>query len=120
MDEARTERLRTFVEWVGEHVAGDEKGEAQLFLDRLLRAFGHDGVKAAGAQLGTRASGCDRTGTAFADLACKPYVLVAMKQRRGDLTRRYRQAFDHRTRLARLGRAAPEPTDKELFRCSPS
>jgi hypothetical protein len=30
---------------------GDEKGEAQVFCDRLFQAFGHDGYKEAGATL---------------------------------------------------------------------
>ena len=28
-----------------QHLTGDEKGEAQLFLDRLFQAFGHAGLK---------------------------------------------------------------------------
>jgi len=30
--------LAGFVAWCGEHIRGDEKGEAQLFLDHLFRA----------------------------------------------------------------------------------
>jgi hypothetical protein len=30
---------------------GDEKGEAQVFCDRLFQAFGHEGYKEAGATL---------------------------------------------------------------------
>jgi hypothetical protein len=30
---------------------GDEKGEAQVFLDRLFQAFGHNGYKEAGATI---------------------------------------------------------------------
>lgn len=37
--------LAAFVAWCGEHIRGDEKGEAQLFLDHLFRAFGHAGLK---------------------------------------------------------------------------
>ncbi len=36
-----TERLIEFTDWVAKHVSGDEKGEAQIFLDRLFIAFGH-------------------------------------------------------------------------------
>jgi len=35
------EKLTEFVAWVRQHLTGDEKGEAQLFLDRLFQAFGH-------------------------------------------------------------------------------
>lgn len=38
------ERLHTFVNFVTEHLKGDEKGEAQLFLDKFFRAFGHEGA----------------------------------------------------------------------------
>ncbi|MCK9382819.1 MAG: hypothetical protein M0P95_17385 [Sulfuritalea sp.] len=41
--------LAGFVAWRGEHIRGDEKGEAQLFLDHLFRAFGHAGLREAGA-----------------------------------------------------------------------
>ena len=40
--------LTAFVAWCGEHIRGDEKGEAQLFLDHLFRALGHAGLKEAG------------------------------------------------------------------------
>ena len=46
MDEARTERLLTFTRWVTENIRGDEKGEAQIFLDRLFQAFGQKGCLA--------------------------------------------------------------------------
>ena len=99
MDDARAQRLTTFVEWVHKHITGDEKSEAQVFLDRLLQAFGHGGVKEAGATLEMRVRSRDRKGTAFADLVWKPYVLIEMKKRGEDLTRHYRQAFDYWTHL---------------------
>jgi hypothetical protein len=40
----RKERLSAFVQWARDHVAGDEKGEAQIFLDRLFQAFGQRGL----------------------------------------------------------------------------
>jgi hypothetical protein len=43
MYESRQEKLREFVEWAGRHVRGDEKGEAQIYLDRLFIAFGRSG-----------------------------------------------------------------------------
>ena len=45
------QKLAEFVAWVKQHLTGDEKGEAQLFLDRLFQAFGHAGLKEAGATL---------------------------------------------------------------------
>lgn len=44
------ERLAKFVEYA-KSLDGDEKGEAQVFCDRLFIAFGHDGYKEAGATL---------------------------------------------------------------------
>ena len=69
------EKLTEFVAWVRQHLTGDEKGEAQLFLDRLFQAFGHGGVKEAGATLEMRVPKHDSGGTAFADLVWKPVVL---------------------------------------------
>ena len=45
----KAKKLTQFTEWVAAHVKGDEKGEAQIFLDRLFQAFGHAGLKEAGA-----------------------------------------------------------------------
>jgi hypothetical protein len=99
MHEDRKLLLAEFVSWVAEHIKGDEKGEAQIFLDRLFAAFGRKGVKEAGAILEMRVKKEDNRGTAFADLVWKPVVLVEMKRRGEDLARHYRQAFDYWTRL---------------------
>jgi TPP-dependent trihydroxycyclohexane-1,2-dione (THcHDO) dehydratase len=69
MQDRRQHQLLAFVEWVGQHLAGDEKGEAQLFLDRLLQAFGHGGVKEAGATLEKRVKSRDRKHLAQGALA---------------------------------------------------
>ena len=95
----RAKRLSEFVSWVGTNIKGDEKGEAQVFLDRLFRGFGHEGVPEAGATLEMRVKKADGKGTSFADLVWKPHVLIEMKKRGEDLTRHYRQAFDYWTRL---------------------
>jgi len=99
MTDPRAAKLTSFCDWVRSNIAGDEKGEAQIFLDRLFQAFGHAGVKEAGADLEMRVRSRDRKGTAFADLVWKPYVLIEMKKRGEDLTRHYRQAFDYWTHL---------------------
>jgi len=99
METERAKRLAEFVSWVGANIKGDEKGEAQLFLDRLFRGFGHDGVPEAGAKLEMRVKKGDGKGTSFADLVWKPVVLIEMKKRGEDLTRHRRQAFDYWTRL---------------------
>jgi hypothetical protein len=99
MHEDRKQRLAEFVAWVAKHIKGDEKGEAQIFLDHLFAAFDLKGIKEAGATLEMRIKKADNRGTAFADLVWKPKVLVEMKRRGEDLTRHYRQAFDYWTRL---------------------
>jgi hypothetical protein len=37
------EKLAESVAWCQKHITGDEKGEAQIFLDRLVQAFGQPG-----------------------------------------------------------------------------
>jgi SAM-dependent methyltransferase len=94
----KQEHLDQFVQWCAAHIRGDEKGEAQIFLDRLFRAFGQPGVKEVGAVFEERIKK-EGKGTSFADLVWKPVVLVEMKKRGEDLTRHYRQAFDYWARL---------------------
>jgi len=86
--------LAAFARWRKEVLRGDEKGEAQPFLDRLFRAFGHQGVHEAGAEFESRLQRRD-AGTGFADLLWKPRVLVEMKKAGTPLRSTYRQAFDY-------------------------
>ena len=95
----KQDKLAEFVNWAKQHVTGDEKGEAQVFLDRLFQAFGHGGVKEAGATLEFRVKKEAAGGTAFADLVFKPVVLIEMKRRGEKLERHFRQAFDYWLRL---------------------
>ena len=90
------QRLATFVQFVQAHLAGDEKGEAQVFLDRWFRAFGHEGAIEAEAVYEERIHRGSKKGkTGFADLVWKPRVLIEMKKRGADLSKRYSQAFDY-------------------------
>jgi hypothetical protein len=50
------EPIRQFVEY-SKRLKGDEKGEAQVFCDRLFQAFGHGGYNEAGATLEFRGKG---------------------------------------------------------------
>ena len=97
----RKSRLQEFVAWSAAHITGDEKGQAQIFLDRLFQAFGRKGLLEVGGQpeFRIRKSKEDGGGTAFADYVWKPLVLIEMKKRGTDLKRTYRQAFDYWTRL---------------------
>ena len=37
------DKLIEFTAWCQQHLTGDEKGQAQIFLDRLFQAFGQPG-----------------------------------------------------------------------------
>ena len=98
---SREEKLREFVAWCQRHITGDEKGQAQIFLDRLVQAFGQPGALDVGGhtEFRIRKPEEDGGGTAFADYVWKPVVLIEMKKRGTDLQRHYRQAFDYWIRL---------------------
>ena len=74
-------KVAEFTAWCAKHITGDEKGEAQIFLDHLFQSFGHPGgLKEAGATLEFRVTK-DTGATSFADLVWKPVVLIEMKKR---------------------------------------
>jgi hypothetical protein len=87
------DHIRAFVQY-GSGLEGDEKGEAQVFCDRLFKAFGHAGYKEAGAVLEFRVKRQGKT-TAFADLLWRPRLLLEMKSRGQKLQKHYQQAFDY-------------------------
>lgn len=91
-------RLSNFVQWCEAHISGDEKGEAQIFLDQFFRAFGHAGFKEAGAICETRIKN-EKNKTSFADLVWRPVVLIEMKKRGENLAKHYSQAFTYWTRI---------------------
>jgi hypothetical protein len=97
MGNDRKSRLQEFAAWAAAHITGDEKGEAQIFLDRLFIAFGRKGSLDVGGkpEFRIRKPKEDGGGTAFADYVWKPIVLVEMKKRGTDLARTHRQAFDY-------------------------
>ena len=94
---------------------GDEKSEAQLFLDHFFRALGHGGVQEAGATLEFRIAkkpgsaqlelikGDDavkaKGGKKFADLLWPERVLIEMKSRKENLEKHYDQAFEYWTHI---------------------
>jgi len=87
------DHIKKFVEYAAT-LKGDEKGEAQVFCDRLFRGFGWGGYKEAGATLEERIKK-EGKGTSFADLVWKPRVLLEMKKRGEKLHLHYQQAFDY-------------------------
>lgn len=88
-----TTRIDEFIAYAST-LSGDEKGEAQVFCDRLFKAFGHGGYKEAGATLESRVRRKDR-GVGFADLLWPGRVLIEMKKRGEPLARHRDQAFDY-------------------------
>ncbi|HET6249353.1 MAG TPA: type IIL restriction-modification enzyme MmeI, partial [Tepidisphaeraceae bacterium] len=101
MANSRESLLQEFVDWSAAHIRGDEKGEAQIFLDHLFRAFGQKGSLDVGGtpELRIRKASEDGGGTAFADYVWKPIVVIEMKKRGTDLAKTFRQAFDYWVRL---------------------
>ena len=94
-------QLAEFIAWCQKNITGDEKGQAQIFLDRLFHAFGQPGSLDVGGkpEFRIRKADEDGGGTAFADYVWKPVVLIEMKKRGENLQKHYRQAFDYWTRL---------------------
>ncbi len=88
-----TARLRDFVQYVRRHLTGDEKGQAQVFCDRLFQAFGHPGIFEVGGALEFRVH--QAKGVKFADLLWRPRLLLEMKKRGEKLPKHYRQAFEY-------------------------
>ena len=100
MTSATPESLSKFVQFCNQHITGQERKEAQTFLDRFFRAFGHEGALEAGATYEEAIKKSSKTGkTGFADLVWKPRVLIEMKKRGEDLNKHYSQAFDYWMRL---------------------
>ena len=86
-------KLNGFDQYVRTHLTGDEKGEAQLFCDRLMQAFGHKGIKEAGGSVEFRVH--QGKGTKFADLLWRPRLLLEMKKRGEKLGGHYGQVFEY-------------------------
>src|SRR3972149_10107210 len=98
MTDERAKPLSDFVAWASEHITGDEKGQAQIFLDRLFQALGHKGSLDVGGtpEFRVRKGRSAGGGVAFADYVWKPYVLIEMKKRGEDLNRHHRQRSEER------------------------
>jgi type II restriction/modification system DNA methylase subunit YeeA len=97
---ANPQSLNEFVNFRLQYIKGREKSEAQTFLDRFFKAFGHQGAMEAGATYEEAIKKGSRQGkTGYADLVWKPRVLIEMKKQGEDLGKHYRQAFDYWTRI---------------------
>ncbi len=88
--------IQQFVEYTKKHIKGDEKGEAQIFLDHFFISLGYsEGLKGAGADCEFRIKNQEKKSTSFADLVWKPRVLIEMKKRGENLLKHYQQAFSY-------------------------
>ncbi|MBF2097876.1 MAG: class I SAM-dependent DNA methyltransferase [Gloeomargaritaceae cyanobacterium C42_A2020_066] len=95
------ESLAAFVAFCQQHIQGQEKSDAQIFLDRFFQAFGHDGTLQAGARYEQWVKGGSRQGqTGFADLVWPERVLIEMKSRGEDLAKHWPQAKDYWLQMA--------------------
>lgn len=74
---------------------GKERGEAQVFCDRLFQGFGHGGYKEAGATLEYTIRRRFSRAPRFADLVWKPRLLLEMKRGGTPLHLHYDQALDY-------------------------
>ncbi len=107
------ESLSKFVAFA-RNLKGDEKGEAQSFLDHFFRALGHEGVIEAGASYEYRIAKKPgsaqlelikdeakkaKGGKKFADLLWPERVLIEMKSRGENLEKAYDQVFDYWTHI---------------------
>lgn len=95
------EKLHTFVSWYTANISGDEKGEAQVFLDRLFQGFGQGGILDVGGkpEFRVRRATEDGGGISFADYVWKPVVLIEMKKRGSPLQKHRKQASEYWARL---------------------
>lgn len=86
-------KIKEFVEYA-RSLKGYEKGEAQVFCDRLFQAFGHRGCVEAGAKLEYRLKSKGKH-TKFPDLVWRPRLLLEMKSRGEKLDEHIQQAREY-------------------------
>ncbi|MDP9291711.1 MAG: hypothetical protein M3O82_05035, partial [Verrucomicrobiota bacterium] len=118
--------LAKFARFAGS-LAGDEKSEAQIFLDHFFRALGHGGVREAGAtlefriakkpgsprlELITGAGAKAKGGKKSANLLWPGRVLIEMKSRGRNLEKHCDQAFGED-----VSDALPLKADADPQRC---
>ena len=93
--------VKEFIEYCDQYIKGDEKGEAQIFLDRFFTALGYPaGLKGAGADLEFRIRNEKKRSTSFADLFWPKKVLIEMKKAEEDLSLHLQQITTYWLKLA--------------------
>jgi tetratricopeptide (TPR) repeat protein len=86
-------KIKEFINYA-RSLKGYEKGEAQVFCDRLFQAFGHRGCVEAGAKLEYRLKSKGKH-TKFPDLVWRPRLLLEMKSRGENLEEHIQQAREY-------------------------
>ena len=90
----RKQKFEQFLSYFQKYIKGSEKGEGQIFFERLLQAFGNAGVKEVGAT-------CEefikkkKGKRGFADFIWEPRVIIELKKRGESLHKYYDQALDY-------------------------
>jgi len=90
----RIKKLQDFVEWFKTHIKGYEKGEGQIFFNKLVQAFGNTGILEVGARCEEQVKKRKGT-TGFADFVWRPRVVIELKERGVKLEKHYEQAFEY-------------------------
>ncbi len=86
--------IQAFLNWFGK-CKGSERGEGQIFFDRLFKAFGNKGVLEAGAVCEVPVRKSKQGGVIFPDLVWRPRVIIELKKRGTSLKKYYDQAFNY-------------------------
>ncbi|MCU0444749.1 MAG: N-6 DNA methylase [Microscillaceae bacterium] len=89
--------IQDFIQYCQTHLRGDEKGEAQIFLDRFFVMLGYpEGIKGAGAECEFRLRNVEgKRSVAFADLFWRGRVLLEMKSQKEYLDAHFAQALNY-------------------------
>ncbi len=93
---SKTERLQSFIDWWSINITGDEKSEAQSFLNKLVQAFGHAGLLEVGKpETRVRRKRNGKNSVSFADYVMFDTVLIEMKKRGENLAKHYDQLEEY-------------------------
>lgn len=95
-DKVLEQNLKDFVTWIGKQIKGDERAEAQTFLNRFFQCFGYDGVTEAGGCFEVPVKNASLLGnTGSVDCLFKDVALFEMKSANKSLGQHYRQLKDY-------------------------
>ena len=110
--------MQESVAWSAAHTTGDEKGEAQTFIDRLFMAFGQRGARDVGGTFEERIRQLfdEHARTGFADYVWKPIVLIEMKKQW--IEQRGPTSPATASRRSRTGRTSPPAARASVVLCN--